>query len=181
MWAVPCCGACTRVPFATSTRDVEDLMSLTRSDLNGVMWLEQPESMSHSDMKEKRALLLVGLLFVVVATKARWWFEGAGGDGIKIGVSWLVSAWLAWWEVLSELGGGDGGETGVGCWSLVEVVGTRLVALALGFFFSCASLYFLHISFFFFRSIFLQSKSLWLPPQLRHLKDFLYCLCASIA
>ena len=53
MKAVPFFGALTMFPFATSTRDLEDPMSVIRSSSNGVMWLEQPESISNSDSSDR--------------------------------------------------------------------------------------------------------------------------------
>ena len=49
MEAVPFFGALTILPLATSTRDLEEVMSKIRSSGKGVIWLEQPESISQSE------------------------------------------------------------------------------------------------------------------------------------
>ena len=57
--AVPLFAAFTIVPFATSTTDSVLSQSAIKSSANGVMCVEQPESISHCDNNKKLELSFV--------------------------------------------------------------------------------------------------------------------------
>ena len=91
---VPRLSAFTMWPLATSTKTLVDSHSMTKSSAYGVMWLEQPESMSHWVMRECLAFLVevlgANLDFLLVrAIEAFSFFPHCGVgllEGILIGL-----------------------------------------------------------------------------------------------